>query len=346
MPTLPPNDGSFPSGGNPGAGATAVVCTRDRPELLRRTLASLAALDPPASEILVVDNAPGDERTFELVSREFPSVRYVREDVPGLDFARNRGIAESRFPIVSFIDDDAVADPAWCGAFLAVFDGEAEVAACTGRVEPLALETESQRIFEANGGFSRGDEPIRLPADLTQHLHGRRAPAIAWAVSIGCGCSLSVRKDAVVAIGGFDNALDMGALLPGGGDLDILWRLLEAGWQLEYQPRALAWHEHRRDLAGIERQLVGHQRALLAFLAKSLLQARAGTRRSIAVFMAWRLAKPLVRLGRRAVGRDPLPARWLLRMWWNCWVGAFSYGAARREAARRMASVEAGGVLS
>jgi len=318
-------------------GVTAAVCTRDRPELLRRALASLSALDPPASELLVVDNAPSDDRTFELVRDAFPDVRYVREATPGLDFARNRAIAESRFPIVAFLDDDAVADPGWCGAFRTVFAARSEVAACTGRVEPLVLDTEAQRLFEANGGFSRGLQPIRLPGDMVRPLHGRRAPPIAWAVSIGCGCSLALRKTAVRAVGGFDNALDLGAVLPGGGDLDILWRLLDAGHHLEYQPAAVAWHEHRRDMEGVERQLVGHQRALVAFLGKSLRHARPGTRRDIAAFLAWRLAKPVVRLGKRLLGRDPLPARLLVRMAWNCWIGVAAYGAARSEAARRAA---------
>jgi glycosyltransferase involved in cell wall biosynthesis len=329
------------------AGITAVICTRDRPDLLRRALASLMRLDPPASELLIVDNAPSDERTATLVAREFRSVRYVREAVPGLDFARNRALVEARFPVIAFIDDDAVADPGWIAAFQSVFRDRPGVGACTGRVEPLEVETESQRLFEANGGFSRGLDPIRLPDDCALPLHGRAAPAIAWAVSIGCGCSLAVRKDAVLAIGGFDDALDLGAVLPGGGDLDILWRLLDAGHGLEYQPDALAWHEHRRDMASVERQIVGHQRALLAFLRKSLRQARPENRWQIAAFLVWRLIKPLVRLCKRAVGRDPLPTALLVRMCWNSWIGGiFAYAAAQKEAKRRISRLTQTGFLA
>src|SRR5690606_40613366 len=68
--------------------------THDRPDLLKRALASLVALDPPAGEVLIVDNAPSDRRTHDLVAHEFPGVRYVREDVAGLDFARNRALTE------------------------------------------------------------------------------------------------------------------------------------------------------------------------------------------------------------------------------------------------------------
>lgn len=321
------------------SGLTAAICTHDRPELLKRALASLTELDPPASEILVVDNAPSDGRTFALVSQDFPGARYVQENVPGLNFARNRALAEARYPILAFLDDDAVADRGWSKGFQARFTERPRLGACTGRVEPLETVTASQRLFEANGGFSRGLKAIRLPADMAQPLHGRNAPAIAWSVSIGCGASMAVRRDAVTAIGGFDTALDMGAYCPGGGDLDILWRLLDAGNELEYQPEALAWHEHRRDMAAVERQLVGHQRGLLAFLNKSLRQAKPGTRSSIAIFLVWRCLKPLVRVGKRLIGRDPLPVRILLRMCWNSWVGAsLTYSAAQREAARRQAA--------
>lgn len=322
------------------AGITAVICTHNRPDLLKRSLASLVALDPPASEVLVIDNAPTDERTRDLIAIEFPGVRYVREDVPGLDFARNRALAESRNPIVALMDDDAVADPGWCGALASVLNAKPSVGACTGRVEPLEMVTEAQRMFEANGGFSQGLEPICLPQDCARLLHGHNAPPIAWATRLGCGCNMAVRRDLALAVGGFDTALDMGAVLPGGGDIDMLWRLLDAGHGLEYQPAALVLHEHRRDMVSIERQLVGHQRGLLACLSKSLWNARGGTRGQIASYLLWRLVKPLVRVLKRLAGRDPLPLRILFRMVWNCWIGAFfSYGAGRQEAARRVAEI-------
>ena len=45
---------------------SVVVCTRSRPELLTRCLESVAALDVPAAEVIVVDNAPDDPRTAAL----------------------------------------------------------------------------------------------------------------------------------------------------------------------------------------------------------------------------------------------------------------------------------------
>jgi glycosyltransferase involved in cell wall biosynthesis len=321
---------------------TAALCTRDRPDLLRRALASLAAQIPPPAEILVIDNAPADGRTRAVALAAegvIAGVRYLVEPVPGLDFARNRALAAASQEVVVFLDDDAVAEPGWAAALLAPFADPA-VGAVTGRVEPLETATDGQRLVEANGGYSRGDETIRLPRDAVRPLHGRRAPRIAWAVSVGSGCSLAVRRRLLLGLGGFDEALDLGAALPGGGDHDALWRVLEAGADVVYEPAARARHEHRRDLAAAWSQIAGHQRALVAFLVKSLVsppRARGGRRLDIFLFLAWRLVKPAVRLARRAAGRDPLPARLLLRMLGACWAGLWAYPAARRAARRRKA---------
>lgn len=300
---------------------SVAVCTRDRPEELRRALESLARQEPPPFEVLVIDNVPRDARTRELVESGFPGFRCLEEPGPGLDFARNRALSAAVGDVVAFLDDDAVAEPGWAAALLAPFQEDLRVAAVTGRVLPLALETEGQRVFEANGGFSRGERQVRLPRDAGQPLHGRCAPLIAWAVSVGSGCSLAVHRWRMLSLGGFDEALDLGPALPGGGDHDALWRLLGAGWTVAYEPSALARHEHRRDLGAACDQIVGHQRALVAFLTKSFAQAH-WRKLEILGFLAWRLVKPILRL---LTPGDPLPLGARLRMLGHCWRGLWAY---------------------
>ncbi len=77
---------------------TVVICTRDRPRELARALASLAAAGGDA-QLLVVDNSR--DHNAAPVCERFP-VRLVHEPRPGLDIARNRGVAESRTSIVAF----------------------------------------------------------------------------------------------------------------------------------------------------------------------------------------------------------------------------------------------------
>jgi glycosyltransferase involved in cell wall biosynthesis len=314
---------------------SAAICTRNRPLQLARALQSLLAQSTAPSEIIVVDNAPSDDSTARLMAERFTGVRYVQERVPGLDFARNRALHTSTADLVAFLDDDAVADREWCRTLQRVFESAADVAVCTGRVEPLLLATPGQLLFELNGGFSRGERRIRLPDDATDRLHGWPAPLIAWAISVGCGCSYAVRRTVALELGGFDEALDLGAPLAGGGDHDLLWRALESGWRVDYEPEAVAWHEHRRELDAAYDQIIGHQRAMLAFLSKHLSRASLRTAMPLLMYLGWRLLKPGVRLVRRGLGRDPLPPTVLLRMWGNCLLGLSAYPLARRIAKTR-----------
>lgn len=316
-------------------GVCVSICTRDRTDQLRRALRSLMEQTREPAEILVVDNAPGGPATRNLVRDEFPRVRYVMEPIPGLDFARNRALRETAKEIVAFMDDDVVAGPGWAGAIRDVFHESERIAICTGKVEALSLETEGQRLFEANGGFTRGEKRIRLPADHKRRVHGMPVPLIAWSIGVGSGCSLAVRRRTILDLGGFDEALDLGHPLPGGGDLDILWRILDAGYEIVYDPAVQARHEHRREVEDSVNQILDHHRSLIAMLAKAAVSPNRTGRIGVLAFLAWRLMKPGVRLFARIAGRDPLPAWALARMWGNCWRGLGSYAAARRLAERR-----------
>jgi GT2 family glycosyltransferase len=311
-------------------GLTAALCTRNRSEKLRRALLSLQDQAFSPNEIIVVDNAPSDDATRMLVTQNFPEVRYVSEPRLGLNFARNRALHESKHSIVAFLDDDIVADRDWAGEIIKVFKENPQVGVCTGRIQPLSLETAAQYLFEEIGGFSRGDVEISLPRDAKKPLHGKRAPLVAWAVRLGIGCNMALRRSVALALGGFDETLETGPVPTGGGDVDMLWRILMDDFEALYEPRALVWHEHRRDLRSLFDQILGHHLGMLTFLFKTVICARGVGRLPVLLYFIWRLLKPGVRLIRRLVRRDPLPAPVLLRMWWGCWQGINNYLHARR----------------
>ena len=320
----------------PAADISIAVCTRNRAERLERALRSLTEQSRCAAEILVVDNAPSDETTRRLVEEVFPSARYVREQIAGLDFARNRALAEATGRVVAFMDDDAVADPDWIAAIESVFRDDASVGACSGRIDPLTLETEGQRLFEANGGlFAGGDERLRIPSGRYRFRWHRYVPMVAWAAGAGSGCNLAVRRSLALELGGFDEALDLGPVLAGGGDNDMIWRILEGGHEVVYEPRACVLHEHRRETDEVVQQILGHQRALVALATKAVSSANGLRRIPVVLFLGWRLMKPGVRLVRRALGRDPLPMPMLLHIWWHCWLGLGAYAEGVRVAQDR-----------
>ena len=316
---------------------TAVICTRDRPQLLARALRSLLEQRQQPLEILVVDNAPSSDQTQQTIAREFPSIRYVREPVPGLDFARNRAMREAQGDILAYLDDDAVADPDWIAATEQAFAANPRLGACMGKVDALTLDNPGARLFEANGGFARGTTRILLPPGAGPDPAGISRPLIAWCISVGSGVSMALRKDLLLRLGGFDNALDLGAALPGGGDHDMLWRLLESGAEVVYEPRVQARHEHRPEREAAERQILEHNRALIATLTKLVVASKWRWKGSILAFLLWRLAKPLKRVLWSLAGRDPLPTPLLWRLVGFTWRGLVAYPAARRLAAERTA---------
>jgi len=307
---------------------TVAICTRNRSDELGNALYSLARQEYHADEIVVVDNGCQEE-VRQLVESILPHARYLQERRPGLDFARNLALSKATCEIIAFLDDDTEADPFWVRSVVECFATFPEAGAVTGLILPLELETPAQALFEANGGFARGFTRRVLPQDGLRLL-GFRLPLVADSIGVGSGCNMAFRTIVLKQLNGFDEALDMGPPLPGGGDLDIFYRVMRAGYQLVYEPRALVRHRHRDTEEEVRAQLAGHHRSLTAFLIKTLGAERGWARFGIVFFLVWRLTKPGVRLARRAAGRDQVPGPLLLRIWWNCWRGLGAYPKAQK----------------
>lgn len=305
--------------------SSVVVCTRDRAEWLDGCLAALAEQDHPTYEVVVVDNASRDDETLR-VARSW-SARYVREPRPGLDWARNRGLAAARAAIVAFTDDDARPEPAWLSSLARGF-ASPEVAAVTGLVLPAELATPAQLAFEDEyGGMSKGFA-LRL------HAQQSRRPVYRpeW---VGVGCNMAFRRSVLLAAGGFDPALDVGTATGGGGDLDAFQRLLEAGAVIAYRPDAVVRHLHRRTDAALRRQLFDNGRAYSAMLTAAFLRARGVDRSRVAArYVRWLARWHAVRLARSLAGKEALPFRHVAAEASGAPLGPALYLRARRTARR------------
>jgi GT2 family glycosyltransferase len=280
---------------------TVAVCTRNRSELLRRCLEALAARCGTSRgiDVLVVDNAPPDDST-RAVAQGFAGVRYIVESVPGLDFARNRALASTDRAWLALVDDDAVVDAGWLEALAGGIGASPSAGGFVGPVLPLTLETDAQLLFEWAGGFGKG---FRWARHGAERWGSSRHPAGAGA--FGTGASMVFSTDLLRRLGGFDEALDTGPPLPGGGDIDIFYRVLLSGRPLVYLPELLVHHEHRRDLAGLASQYYSWGLALMAVHRKSVRTDRAMRARNRRYLRWWlrthaaELARALAGSGRR-----------------------------------------------
>ena len=242
------------------------VCTRDRSASLKQCLEAIGNLSHRPTEILVVDNAPRTTATRDLVAQHFTGVRYIVEPRPGLDWARNRAIAEARGEIIAFTDDDVMVDAGYIKALAAVFAENPWVMAVTGLVMPYELETDAQRFFEECGGFGRGCERKwyrALSSDKIGWKHG-------GAGKFGTGANMAFRRCVFERIGGFDPALDVGTVTQGGGDLEMFFRVLKSGHSLVYEPAAVVWHQHRRDYNALKAQIASNGIGFLSYVVRSV----------------------------------------------------------------------------
>jgi O-antigen biosynthesis protein len=236
-----------------GPTVSVVLCTRDRPDDLRKCLQALLSLRPEPLEIVVVDNAPSSDASQEVVA-EHPRVRYLREPRPGLSWARNRGVLESSGEVVAFTDDDVLVDRGWVGQLQRAFAENAEAAAVTGLIVPAELETESQQLFESASGFGRGYEPKRVHYPLRSGPLPWRAAATGI---LGSGANMAFRRSAFQQLGLFAVELGAGTRTEGGEDLEMLYRAVKRGMPIVYEPRAFVWHRHRRKPEELVKQIHG-----------------------------------------------------------------------------------------
>lgn len=186
---------------------TASICivTRNRREDLLRALRSCFAQSYRPLEVMVFDGHSSDG-TAEAVRREFPSVLLVvLEEDPGFPALRNEGLRRARGAIVFTLDDDAFfTEDETITQAMADLEGHPEAAV-------LALP------------FRLPDAPARVLAQAARPL----PPLTALRTFVACAAAL--RRDAVLACGGFRE------LLPNyKEDRDLSIRLLDRGWKILY----------------------------------------------------------------------------------------------------------------
>lgn len=317
----------------PTPSLTVAVCTRDRAGLLRRCLAALVAMRDaraplgPAIDILVVDNAPSDGQTCAAAA-EWPGVRYAVEPVPGLNFGRNRALAETDRPWLAYIDDDAVVDRFWLDRLAEAIATSTDTGAFTGPVLPLMLETEAQLRFERAGGFSR---PILWEINDSDRWGDPIYPANAG--RFGTGACMAFATDVLRAVGGFDEALDTGPPLPGGGDIDMFYRVIRAGHRLVYLPGLVVHHEHRRDMTGLRKQYHSWGLSMMALLQKNRAHDPDARPQHIRLLLWWTKHNAR-RLLRALLGRGLFPPDFVLA---EIWGGLQGYCGAYQRSQRRIA---------
>ncbi|MDT7616547.1 MAG: hypothetical protein QOF00_3994 [Pseudonocardiales bacterium] len=257
-----------------GPAMTVLISTRDRPESLLRCLDSIARLEYPHFDVVVVDNAPSTAATERAVAawQEAHSevmVRYLAETRAGAALAHNRGLAAVTGTWVVRTDDDVVVDPRWLSAIAEAIAEEPGVECVTGLIVPAEVHTAAQRLLEEFGGYSRGFE--RRCFDMNGHRPAGDKLFPFTMGRVGSGANMAFDVARLRARGGFDVALGPGTVSRGGEDLFALFQVITGGGRVVYEPGAVVWHWHRRDYGSLRRLVHAYGIGLAAYLTSAVV---------------------------------------------------------------------------
>jgi glycosyltransferase involved in cell wall biosynthesis len=221
---------------------SVVICAYNAERTMRPCMESLRRLKYPNYEVVVVDDGSRD-RTAEI-AMEFPEFRLIRQSNKGLSVARNVGLFAARGEIIAYTDSDCVVDPDWLTLMVRAmvaggFDG------CGG---PNYAPHEEGRVEGCVAAAPGAPCHVLVADDRAEHL---------------AGCNMVFTKAALVAVGGFD-----AQFTSAGDDVDICWRVLDAGLTLGYCPSAFVWHFRRNTVKAYYGQQRGYGRAEAALYLK------------------------------------------------------------------------------
>ena len=232
---------------------SVIVCTRDRAESCRDTLARLLESRPAGCQLVVVDQSRGEE-TREALARIVGAddLTYLRSDSRGLSAARNEGAAASTGDLLLFTDDDCLPDADWIPAWRDCFAAEPEIGVGFGQVScPPYDPTKGYTAgFNTRDG-SHGKEIFRLGAG-----------------HVGMGANMVVRRHVWQSLGGFDEGLGAGSRFPAGEDADLAYRALKSGYPVRHLTAARVWHYGYRPGSSASHLMRGYVVGIAAMYAK------------------------------------------------------------------------------
>jgi glycosyltransferase involved in cell wall biosynthesis len=265
---------------------SAVICTRNRPDLIGTAVASVLANTYVDFDLLVVDQSD-EPRTGEIV-REMaarrPKLRYLHTSTPGLSRAYNIGVRETQGEILAFTDDDCVAPQDWIASIVDAFATEPDADMLYGQVRLPESLRESPDIIPTLAI----DRPRRLSKRDGFRLYGM-------------GANFAARRRLFERIGGFDEIMGGGGPLKSSQDFDLQYRAYRGGATVLLRPEVQVDHYGARTQAQWPATLRAYGFGDGAFYSKHI---RCGDLYAVSLFVR-RFGHVLVRESLNGIRRKP-----------------------------------------
>lgn len=193
-----------------------VILTRQRRADLEQALLSVIPQLGPHDTLTVLENGCPDRSTNGL-DLAYPQVNFLVEETNlGVAGGRNRLIAEAHGSVVMFLDDDGELAPSGLETVRSAFAEHPTCGVVACRIDDPATGTPRSHEFPA-----RRVSDIDTPRLVTYFI----------------GAGFAVRRSALEAAGLFDDTL-----FYAGEELDLSYRIIDAGWEIRFEPQARVIH--------------------------------------------------------------------------------------------------------
>jgi glycosyltransferase involved in cell wall biosynthesis len=205
----------------------AIICTRNRHDLIGTAVASVLANSYRNFDLYVVDQSD-DDRTGSILRQlmaAHPNLHYEHSSTPGLSRAYNRGIRISQGEILAFTDDDCVVPADWIERIVGAFQSEPDAELLYGQVVRPAELVDSV------------DEIPTLAITSTERLNRHDGFRV-----IGMGANFAARRSLFDRIGLFDEVLGGGGPLKSSQDFDFQYRAYVGGATTLLRPEVSVDH--------------------------------------------------------------------------------------------------------
>jgi len=221
---------------------SVVVASYNGARTLETCLTSLERLNYSNYEIILVDDGSTDD-TPGIVS-DHPRVRYIQQENKGLSVARNTGIAAATGEVVAFTDSDCRADEDWLQYLIIDLQSSGYAAVGGHNFLPPEDSWVAAAVMASPGGPSH----VMLNDREAEHIPG---------------CNMAFYKWALDEIGGFDPVYRKA-----GDDVDVCWRLQQAGHRIVFSPGGFVWHYRRSTVKAYLKQQSGYGEAEALLVVK------------------------------------------------------------------------------
>jgi len=233
---------------------SVVVCTYNGARVIRDCMEGLMRLEYPDFEVIVVSDGSTDQ-TAQIVS-DYP-FRLISTENRGLSAARNTGMLAATGEIVAYTDDDARPDPHWLQYLAHSFKKYGFAGVGGPNIAPAGDGLIADCVANAPGGPVH----VLLSDRVAEHIPG---------------CNMAFRHDVMQEVGGCDPLFRVA-----GDDVDLCWRVQQAGGTIGFHPAALVWHHRRNFVKNYWKQQQGYGKA------EALLEAKWPEKYNSAGHLTW-----------------------------------------------------------